>query len=126
MRSEKARKAAAREKRSKRKSVLKPDRRKDRNKDPRSLAFLEFVKTKPCVIEECVRPEIEAAHIGGNSAAKASNYRAIPLCTHHHRDSPASQETLKSSFGTYWGLDIEAIIRRLNEEFDSLYPRERA
>lgn len=117
-------------------SILRPNRRKDRNKDPEARAFMAWVKCLPCcvcylelyadrallaaVIELAAftgNPLSEFAHIGGNAAAKASNWHGIPLCTEHHRTGPNCQERLKAGFGEFWGIDVQQTIAALREEY---------
>ncbi len=101
---------------------------------------MEWVRTLPCCVcyssvWSALRPEeynwtlalqvgpTEFAHIGGKSAAKAPNFHGIPLC-HKHHDSgqPDCEHMLKAKFGPHWGLDIEALILKLNEDFNRQYP----
>lgn len=98
-------------------SELRPNRRKDRNKDPRGLAYMAWIRTLPCAVCNG-RYYVECAHIGGNIAAKASNFRCIPLCRGHHRLWPESEEKLKRRFGPHHGIDVEALILKLNQEFE--------
>jgi hypothetical protein len=125
-------------------NYLRPNRRKDRNKDEAALQFMEFAVTLPCLcchfamwkdwlrepaaagrltalmIVGARQRGVEFAHIGGNMAAKASNWHGVPLCKSHHTEGPLSEHALKGRFGAYWGLDIEAIIAQLNAVFREL------
>lgn len=139
MRSAKAMRAATKHKKRP-PSALRPDSRRTRNADPRGLEFMAWVRGLPCCV--CYRSvwsalrveeynwtlalqvgPTEFAHISGNAAAKAPNRHGIPLC-HEHHDSgnPHCEHKLKKRFGPHWGIDIEALIQKLNEEFDRLYP----
>jgi len=125
MRSAKAR-AAAKKHKKRPPSALRPFSRRTRNVDQDGLDFMEFVKGYPCAAcyfleyREGLPARVgvsEFAHYGGNSAAKAPNLRGLPLCRQHHQDGLFSQESLKKRFGAYWGIDVEAIIGRLQAAF---------
>jgi hypothetical protein len=123
VRSLKAQKSARRHKR-RAPSALRPDARRTRNADPVGLEYLAYLKTLPCCV--CAAGEIsqfgetEAAHIGGNAAAKASNRSAIPLCAEHHRTGPYAQERLKARFGAFWGIDVAELIHVFNQQWEAL------
>lgn len=106
-------------------SILRPNRRRDRNDDPKGKEFMLWVKGKPCVV--CSRgwpspnpKSVEFMHIGGNIAAKASNMHGLPGCTYHHRGAKYCQENLKGQFGAYYGFDVEREIDKLVAEFEGL------
>lgn len=104
-------------------SALRPNARRTRNADPVGLEYLAWLKTLPCAVcragEISQFGETEAAHIGGNSAAKAGNRSAIPLCREHHRTGPYAQERLKARFGEFWGIDVAALIVEYNSRFEA-------
>lgn len=105
-------------------SVLRPNRRKDRNSDAEGLRFMAWIReTQECLICKLLglkqRTVTEAAHVGGNLAAKVSNWRTIPLCYAHHRDGSATcEEILKRSFWRFYGLDRETTLQDLRERFE--------
>lgn len=132
-------------------SHLRPNRRKDRNKDQRARDFMEWVKTLPCVCcyVEQWRDWIEgdfaqplftalvlhglrkghresiAAHIGGGMAAKASNWHTIPLCLHHHDSgAPDCEHVLKCRFGEHWGIATNILFEGLRAQFCVLFPEQ--
>lgn len=80
----------------------------------RDQKYLAWIRSLPCI--RCDRQPSEAHHqpaVGHSSVGlKTSDYRAVPLCTSHHR---LLHDSGRKSF---WGdTDIEAIISRLNVEF---------
>lgn len=150
MRSEKARAAAKRHKKRP-PSELRPDARRTRNVDQRGKDFMAWIREFACVICEIEswqdwldngedvtlgwllyrgkHPLYQESpttfmHIGGTSAAKAPNRHGLPGCQQHHdSDDPACEHKLKRKFGPHHGLDIEALILRLNQEFDATHPK---
>jgi hypothetical protein len=120
----------------------KPIRRwrpKRKDADP---AYLEWITSLPCVV--CVdivsrlagptlerivansplrrfqEDPTEAHHAGDHGLAqRAPDRTAIPLCTRHHRESRDSAHKLGKAFWQQWGIDRDALIRKLNEEYDA-------
>lgn len=84
-------------------------------KTARSWRYLAWIRTLPCAV--CGAQPSEAAHTGsdGGISMKASDYSAIPLCSHCHRMSSDSYHALgRDEFEERHGLDLAAIRRRLN------------
>jgi hypothetical protein len=49
---------------------------------------------------------------------KCSDRETIPLCAKHHREGPESHHKLGKKFWEYHGLDRDALIKQLNEEYE--------
>jgi len=102
-------------------SELHPLRRKDRNLDPEAKRYMAWLHNLPCLIckmlGERQSSRTEAAHLGGNLAAKASNWDCVPLCGAHHRTDPNCEERLKRKFWEFWGLDKDTVLQGLWERF---------
>ena len=113
-------------------SILRPNRRKDRNRDANARRYMLWCQELACVA--CYaglwrdwlaldgRPHppdgiSEAAHVGGNIAAKANNWCCVPLCTYHHRGNVNSEENLKRRFWNKLGVDGYAVMAKLKEWF---------
>ncbi len=84
---------------------------------------MEWVKTLRCLICELLGQRqatiTEAAHIGGNAAAKASNWHTIPLCYEHHRSGKAHcEEVLKRRFWDFYGLVKEVVFQNLRNRYE--------
>ncbi len=63
----------------------------------------------------------EAAHVGERGLSqKCPDREAIPLCGFHHRTGPHSSHVLGKKFWTLHALDKDAIIARLNAEYERL------
>lgn len=91
----------------------------------RDAKYLKWIRTQPCLahgVHAAVRIEAHHIHEIGQKGmgTKAPDRRAIPLCPIAHR---LYHEDLRADFESYYGLDLEAEILRLNREFDALYPR---
>jgi Protein of unknown function (DUF968) len=86
-------------------------------KPTRNLKYLAWIRTQPCVV--CGKTGgIEAAHTGPHGMAqKSSDTSAIPLCARHHRTGRDSYHKLgPRAFERQHGLDLRAIVARLNEK----------
>ena len=86
----------------------------------RSLEFLEYIKTKPCAVEnaECYGSVVPAhiATVGaGNSKKKLSlrHYSTVPLCGKHHGE----QEGKTLEFGIKYKIDLGLYFLSLVIEF---------
>ncbi len=105
--------------------------RKRTGRDP---AYLEWIRTLPCVC--CIFPwkmyesgvaysnvqksASEAAHTGERGLSqKAPDREAIPLCKWHHTEGPESHHRLGKAFWAKWWIDRNELIRKMNEEFDN-------
>ena len=84
-------------------------------KPPRNREYLAWIRTLPCVVCRSTRG-IEASHTGPHGLGqKSSDYSAIPLCHKHHRTGSDSYHKLgPRRFCAVHGLDIRAIVGRLN------------
>jgi hypothetical protein len=96
-----------------------------RQRKPRVIdnAYLRRIRTLPCVV--CGRGDsTEAAHIrfgrdgeGPTGLGRRSDdKRALPLCSHHHREQHSQGER------RYWsmvGLDPHAIAEKLHKAFQT-------
>jgi hypothetical protein len=86
-------------------------------KPARNLKYLAWIRTRPCLV--CGRiGGIEAAHTGPHGMGqKSPDTSAIPLCARHHRTGNDSYHKLgPRAFELHHGLDLRAIVRRLNEK----------
>jgi hypothetical protein len=84
-------------------------------KPARNPRYLAWVRTQSCSV--CgSKQAVEAAHTGPHGIGqKSSNYATIPLCAKHHRTGAESYHRLgPRKFSAVHGLDIPAIVRRLN------------
>jgi hypothetical protein len=85
-------------------------------KTARSWRYLAWIRTLPCAC--CGQdPAGEAAHTGsdGGTSLKASDYSAVPLCSHCHTMSSDSYHALgRDEFELRHGLDLAGIVKRLN------------
>lgn len=93
--------------------------------------YLVWIATLPCIAcypawfkidwPDRQQSPTEAAHVGviRGLGQKASDRETVPLCGEHHRTGPKAHHVLGRNFWDVHALDREAIIRRLNEEFDS-------
>lgn len=103
-------------------NILRPNRRKDRNRDAESLQYLKWLLTLPCLICSMLRipqrSRTTAAHLDGTTGAKGSNWSAVPLCqVEHHQYGEHSEEKLQRRFWGFWGLDKDEALRQLHERF---------
>jgi hypothetical protein len=79
-------------------------------RDPRYLAW---IRTLPCSVGGC-RRRSEANHTGAKGLSqRASDWRAIPTCSVHHREY---HRIGRHKFEQRYGVDIEALIARLNQK----------
>ena len=79
--------------------------------------YLEWIRTQPCIV--CFRPA-EAHHAGERGLGqKCPDREAIPLCPGHHRRDgwPDSAHRLGKKFWTYHGIDLDAVIRKLQARY---------
>ena len=84
----------------------------------RSRSWLAFVRSLPCCVCGVTRG-VEAAHTGTRGLGQRADDRtAIPLCVaHHDRRKPYSIHKLgPMKFQARYGIDIKAIVARLNEK----------
>lgn len=116
----------------------KPPRRKPGDVD---RAYVAWVKTLPCCVcvkegpeyqrhgisgglyEGCVQTSPTEAHHAGDHAygRRAPDRTAIPLCGHeHHREGSDSAHVLGKHFWAHHGIDRDALIARLNQEYECL------
>lgn len=103
-------------------------------KDPAYLKWLHTLKCVACSGGEIIVHQgfsviqIQAHHAGTRGLSqRASDRTAIPLCRYHHdRTSPTSVHTLGKVFWNLYGLDKQDLIRRLNEQYDSIQQRRTA
>lgn len=94
----------------------------------RNPAYLAWIRTLPCVCCEqllrSLRSEqcgpTEAAHVGERGLSqKSSDLETIPLCRWHHTQSPEAHHRIGKKFWAYWGIARDALIKSLNERFES-------
>ena len=86
-------------------------------KPTRNLKYLAWITTQPCLV--CGQTGgIEAAHTGPHGMGqKSPDTSAIPLCARHHRTGRDSYHKLgPRAFERQHGLDLRAIVARLNEK----------
>ena len=76
---------------------------------------LHWIRSLPCAACGSVF-QIEAAHTGPHALnQKASDYTCIPLCAEHHRaGNDALDKVGRREFGQRFGLDVFALVSRLN------------
>jgi hypothetical protein len=105
---------------------------------------LQFVREMDCLIEYSwpsqreaflqhvaeaahaqVISNIDAHHVydgkSGGIGMKPSDFQTVPLCQAAHEEF---HRIGKQSFEAKYGLDLEAHIKRINEEFKKKYPKE--
>jgi len=88
----------------------------------RNPKYLDWIREKPCLI--CERQDTpstaEAAHVGERGLSqKCPDSEAIPLCVFHHREGPHAHHKLGKRFWVLYGIDKDAIIARLNAEYEA-------
>jgi hypothetical protein len=99
--------------------------------------YVEWIKTLPCVacflklwgweqLLSMAEPGIimsEAHHAGDHPyARRAADRTCIPLCGfEHHREGPDSAHKLGKRFWAHHGIDRDALIRELNERYDTTH-----
>lgn len=105
------------------KGPKKPRKRKGADKP-----YLAWIHTLPCSIKPCSFQHafpllvytIEAHHAGEHGfAQRAPDRTAIPLCNYHHRLAQSSVHRLGKQFWNFWKLDRDALIAKLNAEYES-------
>jgi hypothetical protein len=84
-------------------------------KPARNFRYLAWIRTQTCCVCGSKRA-IEAPHTGPHGIGqKSSDISAIPLCVKHHRTGADNYHRLgPRKFSAKHGLDISAIVRRLN------------
>ena len=100
----------------------KPSARVRREAPARDWKYRAWIRTLPCTVCETTR-YIEAAHTGrdGGMSQKASDYSCIPLCAPCHRTRSDSYHFVgRREFERRHGLDIAALVARLNEAWREL------
>ena len=111
-----------------------------RKKTGRDPDYLKWIRTLPCVccwvmvwgdfIEERAsawnqilaarNSHSEVMHVGCRGLSQKCRDRdTLPGCAHHHRLSLYSHHKLQKKFWIYWGIDRDALIAKLNKEYDS-------
>jgi hypothetical protein len=102
-----------------RRKRLDPRRGPDRSPD-----YLAWIRTLRCVV--CGRPPgsvlIEAAHTNAlgprGLGQKASDFSAIPLCSGHHRELPASYHVLgETAFSLIHRLELSELVVAFRNRF---------
>jgi hypothetical protein len=86
-------------------------------KPTRNLKYLAWIRTQPCLV--CGKTGgIEAAHTGPHGLGQKSlDTSAVPLCARHHRTGRDSYHKLgPRAFERQHGLNLRAIVARLNEK----------
>ena len=76
---------------------------------------MRWIKTLPCAV--CGRNNSEAAHTGPRGLGqKAPDDQCIPLCPDHHRHRRDALDVAgPRRFEDIHGIDIKALVRRLQE-----------
>lgn len=105
--------------------ILRRQKREARKTDRlRCPGHLAFVRTFQCLVPDCARLPVEAAHwrLGSHSgvAQKPDDDRAVPLCggtDGHHREAHTIGE---ASFCRKYHLDVELVIDQLKRESPAL------
>ena len=89
--------------------------RKGRIGPPRDLRYKAWIRSLPSPVSG--QSGCEAAHTGtdGGMRQKASDYSRIPLTPEEHREYHAIG---KKEFSERHGLDIDALVKRLNDLWD--------
>lgn len=94
-----------------------------RNKTGKDAEYLAWIRALPCAV--CAEPEwrghrIEAAHVGDRGLSqKCPDREAIPLCPRCHRFDKDSHHRAGKRFWVIHGLDREALIGALNEQYET-------
>jgi hypothetical protein len=91
---------------------LKP--RRGRIEDP---AYLRWIRSQPCMIQnrEC-RGSTDPHHVGHFGQARANDRNAVPLCRRHHDQC---QQIHNRPFEERYGVSFSAAIQGLNDEYDT-------
>ena len=81
--------------------------------------YLAWIHTLACVC--CGSKRVEAAHVGDRGLSqKCPDRQTIPLCVAHHRIGPTASHVLGKKFFGYWKIDRDALIDRLNQQYEAL------
>ncbi|MBU0515573.1 MAG: DUF968 domain-containing protein [Proteobacteria bacterium] len=79
----------------------------------RDKAYLAYIRLQPCLVCGGARGPSEAHHEdNGGKGLKGSDYRALPLCSIHHRER---HDTGQQTFWTRNNLDPRAEMLRYLE-----------
>ncbi len=91
-----------------------------RSRAGKDREYLEWVHTLKCVVGFECWGKVQAHHSGERGMSqRAPDRTALPLCElHHSRLSPVSIHTLGKPFWSKFGIDKQALIERLNKQFD--------
>jgi len=89
----------------------------------RDWQFRAWVRSLPCAACQCTR-FVEAAHTGsdGGMKQKSTDRSCIPLCAVCHRVGPRSLHQIgRTEFESVNGLTFEALVIRLNADYDARF-----
>lgn len=85
---------------------------------------MRWVKTLPCAVCGRIGSDsfaVEAAHTGPRGLSqKADDSTCVPLCLSHHRSAKDSHHTLGKRFGPHHGINLPALVERLNRAWELL------
>lgn len=86
----------------------------------RNQAHMNFVRSFACAVPGCVGVPIEAAHVrigsGAGLGQKPGDWRATPLCKHHHtQQHTIGERTFWASYEVASGQTVEDLIEALCE-----------
>lgn len=114
--------------------------RSARSKGKKDPAYLEWVRSLPCII--CVgldtlqrvllfgfkySSRVESAHVGLRGLGqKCSDRDTIPLCAEHHRTGEHAHHVLGKRFWAHHRIDRDALVAELNKQYDSIQQRRTA
>lgn len=100
----------------------------------RDRAYLEFVRSLPCII--CGKVGVEAHHQAekghGTTGGKPGDERVLPVCVYHHSFGGTKQypgsihgpgKLTGWSFWEFHGVDIERYMKRIQAAFELVQGR---
>lgn len=86
--------------------------------------YLAWIRRLPCILRRLgcvceVTYPVESHHVGHFGRARENDFNAIPLCAlGHHREGPFAVHRLgRKAFESRFGIDLDAEVRRLNEQW---------
>ena len=89
-----------------------------KKKTGRDPAYLDFIRSLPCVC--CFNHRgIESAHVGERGLSqRCPDREAIPLCKWHHTEGPESHHRLGKRFWAKWNLNRDELIAQLQSRYN--------
>ena len=98
-------------------SILRPNRRKDKPRDSKYMAFIKSMPCAVCWVGEQSTPT-EVAHVGERGlGVKSDDRETIPLCIVHHRTGAAAHHVLGKNFWQFHQVDKTRLLQQYQRMF---------